>query len=313
MEEILSVIGQLIVMFFKFIINSFKGLPHSWPYAVISLACIFFMAFGLYIVIYFLYSVVTGIIDTFKNARKNRIEKKELKEIKERENRKTPQQKFEEAVKNYSGKRYYYSEQEYYSFVPFLDKVDGAREYAEKSLHNWYEYVAGEADKYLRDRNRSSNTGLRYHKQLENIMHEIYVHDYLAGWAKDLVRTAERLEEAIGGALASEAEDEARERREEAAALQMRMEEEYGDSYDSAPEAYDYVDLSVLPGFLFFTNIPNVVYHHIGYMTGGLGQRVRVYESLDGSKRISFSTVNTGFYNDGRTFSTDLGTVEKYL
>ena len=91
------------------------------------------------------------------------------------------------------------------------------------------------------------------------------------------------------------------------------MEEEYGDSHDSAPEAYDYVDLSVLPDMLFFTNTPNVVYHHIGYMTGGLGQRVRVYESLDGSKRISFSTVNTGFYNDGRTFSTDLGTVEKYL
>ena len=199
----------------------------------------------------------------------------------------------------------------YKLFKELIGKADGAKEYAGRALYDWYRSL-------FRTR-REDLVAFN----LKEIIDEVNTGNYEGTdkWKDQLLENYEWACKIKEEKDRERREEELREKREEAAARAREIEEErewnlshgYGDTSSISADAYDNVDLSILPDMFFFTGNPDTVYQHYGYMTGGAGQKVRVYQSLDGGNKVSISWVNIGYINDGRTFNTDQGTIEKYL
>ncbi len=81
--------------------------------------------------------------------------------------------------------------------------------------------------------------------------------------------------------------------------------------YFDQDEAYGRVPLENLPDSFTFLDDPYTVYHHYAYLTGGLGQKVRVYREGGSGRQVQISWAHNGMLV-GRDFTTDIGKIEKY-
>lgn len=217
--------------------------------------------------------------------------------------RKKPEEKYATAVSIFNSGDYMLA---YERFKPLIGVVDGAKEYAERSLYEWYKY---EKEHLLPV----------YHSRIpRKFILEVQKMDNLdtSSWRKELYELYSEELKKEDYVKWQKMQEDAKERQYEAESKLREMEEEmnfqndYGDG--SSTGTYDSIDLSSLPDMIYFKSDPaGTVYQHYGYMVGNLGQRVRVYMSLDGQKKVSISYAHNGI-QVGRDYYTNQGSITKY-
>ena len=249
----------------------------------------------------------------------------------------TPEERYEIAKEWHNQQRY---SEAYSVFLSLVGKYDNAEMLARMDFREWYDSTKvslESADRYVRRMddyfgNIEEMYSLRsdfskYTKDMKNIIDALVKdnkgkrvlvkdQDEYESWineARSLNSYYVKKLEAIQAIIDQyEARKEAEDRRERMEEAMRELEELDYDSDSSSSGTYDSVDLGLLPDMMYFVNDPDTVYQHYAYMTGGMGQKVRVYMSLGGDRKVSISYARNGM-QVGRDFYTDQGTITKYL
>ena len=249
----------------------------------------------------------------------------------------TPEERYEIAKEWHNQQRY---SEAYSVFLSLVGKYDNAEMLARMDFREWYDSTKvslESADRYVRRMddyfgNIEEMYSLRsdfskYTKDMKNIIDALVKdnkgkrvlvkdQDEYESWineARSLNSYYFKKLEAIQAIIDQyEARKEAEDRRERMEEAMRELEELDYDSDSSSSGTYDSVDLGMLPDMMYFVNDPDTVYQHYAYMTGGMGQKVRVYMSLGGDRKVSISYARNGM-QVGRDFYTDQGTITKYL
>ena len=247
----------------------------------------------------------------------------------------SPEERYEIAKKWHNERRY---SEAYSVFNSLVGKYDNAEMLARMDFREWYETVRGRRNsvvgsledyidtkviklgimevrykEYTEEVKRIINILVKDHNEKQILVKDQKEYEQWLKEAKELYDSAyKQLMEINKDYAVAKAEKEATDRRERMEEAMREMEELGYDSDSSSSGTYDSVDLGMLPNMMYFVNDPDTVYQHYAYMTGGMGQKVRVYMSLSGDRKISISYARNGM-QVGRDYYTDQGTITKYL